>query len=298
MKKNYSNTSIVTFVIIFVIVWVFFSVLYLVSSLNFHNFLISILILILLVIIAVTLFSVASVSCSDKTSKEQEKHFSNSQQTTKPLDESQKNYVLFDDVEGNNIIKYEYEDKMFLLENAINTLSGHGGEDLTFSPEPENEYDKKAVAIFLDEAKVGYVYKGKIQDMLNDWIKRDDFFRGYINKINKPENFVTYKIAFYKNKDTFEHKTFSLVKTGKKIDEDTKRSDNLKLLSEGDAVSVDYDSYDDCYVVYNGYYEEIGELPSSAENFIGEDAKCIGIIESMDYDDNDKPKAKVTVYLL
>lgn len=284
-----------TFSVIFICIWTAVSVIYLFSSLNFHNFLISI----LFSIIAVLSFVAESASRSfDKTAKEKENHFSETQQSTKPLDESQKNYVLFDDVEGNNIIKYEYEDKMFLLENVINTLSGHGGEDLTFSPEPENEYDNKAVAIFLDEAKVGYVYKGKIQDMLNDWIKRNDFFRGYINKINKPENFVTYKIAFYKNKDTFEHKTFSLVKTGKKINEDLKRSDNLELMSEGDAVSVDYDSYDDCFVVYNEDYEEIGELPSSAENFIGEDAKCIGIIESMDYDDNGKPKAKVTIYLL
>lgn len=210
-------------------------------------------------------------------------------------DESIKNYELFDDIVDESILKYKYEESICLDENAIDIVTGHGGEELNFIPEPNNEFDEKAVAIYLHNTKIGYVYKGKIKDMLNDWISRNEIYIGYVNKIFKCENKVTYKIGFYKPMETFESRTFTLVKTNKKIDEDTRRIDNLMYMNEGDPVQIEYNHETYSYIVFDEHYDEIGELPESADNFI-ESNNVIGIVSSLEETDNGKPKAQVTVY--
>ncbi len=216
------------------------------------------------------------------------------------VDESSANYDLFYDVYENSLLCYEYEENMCLNENAATLITGHGGECLEFLQEPENEHDKNAVAIYHDKTKIGYVYKGKIQDMINDWIVRKDFFTGYINKIFITDNKATYKIGFYKPLDSYEHKTFTLTKTKKKIDDTFTREDNLCTVEEGDEVSIEYDSYLDSYIVYNCSYEEIGELGSGATTFIenSDYEKIIGIVTDYSFNDNGSPKLKITVYLI
>lgn len=39
--------------------------------------------------------------------------------------------------------------------------------------EPKNEYDKNAVALLWQERRLGYLYRGSLQDMTNDWLRRD-----------------------------------------------------------------------------------------------------------------------------
>lgn len=215
-------------------------------------------------------------------------------------DDGQKDYSLFHKVSAGYFLKYQYEKDLCMIEDVMDFIVGNGGKEIKFVQEPENEYDDKAVAIYLGDKKLGYVYKGQIQDMINDFITRGDAVVGYINKYSKNENTATYKVGFYRPLSLCESKQYTLAKTGKKVDEYTKRSENLEYCNEGEEITVSFDYESDSYVVYNSLYDEIGELPKKAMDFIGDtDEDSIGgTFDSLDYDENDRPKAKVTIYLI
>lgn len=201
--------------------------------------------------------------------------------------ESEKTYHLFSSIEGDNYLKYEYE-RDLCLSSGVDAadLSGKGGTPITFVQEPDNKYDDKAVAIYLESKKIGYVYRGRTQDMCNDWFKRDMLFIGHLAKINVAENTATYKIGFYRPLAERENKLFPLLRVTKTVEdfEISSRYDNLSVMDEGD--EVDY--YNG--TVYDGT-DELGELSDKAIDFIEQFEKVALIIESLD--DN---KAKIRVY--
>lgn len=201
--------------------------------------------------------------------------------------ESKKTYHLFSSIEGDNYLKYEYE-RNLCLSSGVDAadLSGKGGTPITFVQEPDNKYDDKAVAIYLESKKIGYVYRGRTQDMCNDWFKRDMLFIGHLAKINVAENTATYKIGFYRPLAERENKLFPLLRVTKTVEdfEISSRYDNLSVMDEGD--EVDY--YNG--TVYDGT-DELGELSDKAIDFIEQFEKVALIIESLD--DN---KAKIRVY--
>nr|WP_325300384.1 hypothetical protein [uncultured Dysosmobacter sp.] len=43
---------------------------------------------------------------------------------------------------------------------------------LKTAPEPSNEYDKNAVALLWQGRRLGYLRRGPLQDMTNDWLRR------------------------------------------------------------------------------------------------------------------------------
>lgn len=212
-----------------------------------------------------------------------------------------KNYDLFHDFLDGQFLCYEYEKNVCLLDDSFDAIVGNGGKQITFEFEPENEFDSKAVALYVEGKKIGYVYRDQTQDMIHSYYKQGRMICGYLNKYSVAEKTATYKIGFYKPAEYFENKQFSLVKTSKRIDEYTTRSENLSFCNEGDVLTIECDSFaDDSYVVYADGYAEIGELPKSAVNFIEENnpRKIYGILNSCEEDDNGKLKAKITVYLI
>lgn len=221
-------------------------------------------------------------------------------QHNRPVSDGEKNYNLLDEVHGENVLKYSYEKDICLFEYGYAHLAGNGGKTLKFVQEPDNPYDSEAVAIYLGANKLGYVYRNdKVQKMINDWIRRGEYFTGYLNKFSVADKKATFKIGFYKPFSCYPSKTYSLVRTGKKIDDFETRAGNLLECDVGDCVSVS-SSYSDSYVVFQ--YDctaEIGELPKSAENFLGEydDKDIIGVIREIDDENESAPKAKVEIYV-
>lgn len=218
---------------------------------------------------------------------------------TYPAD-GEMNYDFLEDFYGENYLKYSYEHNFYLFENGYMYLAGNGGKNLRFVQEPQNAYDSNAVAIYLGANKLGYVYRNDpLQKMINDWIRRGEYFTGYLNKFSVADKKATFKIGFYKPLSSFPSKVFSLIKTSKRLDEFTSRADNLLDCEVGDCVRVS--SYlSDSYVVLSDYCEEIGELPKSAENFLEDcynDDNIIGIIREIDDEFETAPKAKVEIYI-
>lgn len=239
-------------------------------------------------------------SRSDYTNGYQKQSTAYTWQYSRPVSDGEKNYDFLEDFYGENYLKYSYEHNFYLFGDGYMYLAGNGGKNLRFVQEPENPYDSNAVAIYLGANKLGYVYRNDgLQKMINDWIKRGEYFTGYLNKFSVADKKATFKIGFYKPLSVFPSKTFSLIRVNKKIDEFTSRADNLLDCDVGDPVKVT--SYlSDTYIVLSEFYKEIGELPKSADKFLEEcydDDNIVGIIREIDDEYETAPKAKVEIYI-
>lgn len=96
------------------------------------------------------------------------------------------------------VLKYVYErDICFIDKENINLVIDNAGKQIEFEKEPDNPYDENAVKINFNGFKLGYVYKGQTQDMINDWIDRQWPTCAYINRYDINEGKATYKVGFY-----------------------------------------------------------------------------------------------------
>ena len=225
------------------------------------------------------------------TSKKNVEHADASVPNTEITD-GKRDFTLLKDVYEDNLLYSQRENNMFCPDGCFEKIPGHAGEFVTFRQEPENEYDGNAVAIYLNDDKIGYVYRGAIQNICNSYIAKGYPVLGHINKYDVEAKKASFKIGFYKPMSETASKTFKLVKTKKKIDDYSRRDDYIWLCKPGDVLRIEEDEYgDDGYIVYDS--GEIGELPKAAEKFIEENGngKIIGVLESID------PDVTVTVYL-
>jgi len=78
----------------------------------------------------------------------------------------------------------------FLLEVAgfryVNNVSIEdiaSGDEAVFVPEPENEYDPRAVRIEIDNKKIGYVNRGQVEAM-HRWIRDEYIIHAFVERLN------------------------------------------------------------------------------------------------------------------
>lgn len=69
--------------------------------------------------------------------------------------------------------------------------------EVTFCSEPNNKYDSKAVGVYEGKEKVGYLYKGVLQDIMNGWLKRGDPVWGTMSSVDLEDNSMKIDMAFY-----------------------------------------------------------------------------------------------------
>lgn len=246
--------------------------------------------------IAKSLFAVVNENKSTTYSKQVEAKESTSQTAYTPLVklESEKNYDLFDKCVDNYYLAYEYEEKIAFPKTAI--ISGNGGKKIIFKQEPNNEYDDRAVALYLDENKIGYLYRGRTQDMVNDWIKKNDYFWGYINKIDVENTTATFKIGFYKDINKLEMKSFKLTRITKKAEEyENSRFENLECCNNGDIVLFETSYETENYIITNEYGDELGELGAKASEWINENKDDIKLIRVNNIEETDSGSYKADI---
>ena len=214
-----------------------------------------------------------------------------------------RDYNLFEEFEDGYILAYSYEPRIVFLidtiEETFPLVIGNAGKTLDFVQEPENPYDEKAIAIYLNSNKIGYVHRGGIQDMIHDCIMRNWRFWGYLNKYSIEEKTATYKIASYKPHELYVSKQFSLIKTRKRVDASCIRADNLLICEIGEVLSVEEDDAEGAYIVYSSRYDEIGELPKRAVLFLEDNAERnpLIVLDELEDDDDGYPNAKIKIYL-
>ena len=91
-------------------------------------------------------------------------------------EKDKQNFHFLPNVIDGKALKYSYEAPLVMLPDVcgVADLIGKTGKSLDIVLEPENEYDSRAVALYLEGKKIGYVHKGRLQDMIHDWIERGD----------------------------------------------------------------------------------------------------------------------------
>lgn len=77
---------------------------------------------------------------------------------------------------GGCVLAYSYDDVKFYppeeLVSKINKVRLQTGEEVQLVQEPENTYDHGAVALYLQNQKIGYLLRNRLQDMANEWISK------------------------------------------------------------------------------------------------------------------------------
>ncbi|MDR1217203.1 MAG: hypothetical protein LBJ99_01310 [Oscillospiraceae bacterium] len=99
-------------------------------------------------------------------------------------------------------IAYHYEKvKVVILSGQEPDFKSlNPGDIVQFAQEQTNSHDKNAVVVESGSRKLGYLYKGKMQDMVNDFINKDDAILSHIDSIDDDNGKITVYIAFYRKK--------------------------------------------------------------------------------------------------
>ena len=122
------------------------------------------------------------------------------QQRTQQSKSDEKKSVV-EDIEGYTL-KYHYHDVEVTSWEYIPRDIKVGNRIICIQ-EPTNEADNNAVMLMFvpQRKKLGYLYRGKIQDMVNDYLSRGDKVVARLSYLSfKPEFSVKIDIAFYKKK--------------------------------------------------------------------------------------------------
>jgi hypothetical protein len=104
-----------------------------------------------------------------------------------------------ENIEGYSI-RYHYEDVNVCVWDGIIPKGTEVGNRIVFIQEKDNDYDPNAILLLLvpQKRKLGYLYRGKLQDMVNDYLNRGDKVTARVSKItSKPIQKVLIDMVFH-----------------------------------------------------------------------------------------------------
>lgn len=170
----------------------------------------------------------------------------------------------FREILESEVKKYEYYHVNIFTPDDIDAVPLKLDDYIEFMLEPSNPYDSKAVLLLHDDNKIGYLYRGKIKDLVYDFINQDKTVIAFIDSVNGFN--YTVHIGCYENYldavSDMNKKTLSLCGLNK---DDScfpglKRYESLQASTVGDIVTLEYDIVDEKYIAYDGDGNKIGEL--------------------------------------
>ena len=171
------------------------------------------------------------------------------------------------------------------------------GAAVTLRQDKENQHDNKAVAVSIGGQDIGFLYRGKLQDMANDWMKTERPILAMVDTVTPAE--LKIKLCFYdeprlqrmqaKNPNP---KAYKLTRCYSAATQDA-----ICTLDEWIELDIEEDYESGGYnASYLGDY--VGHLPAAAADLIekwgGED-NCTAYVANVDM--NDKDKYTISIYL-
>jgi len=178
------------------------------------------------------------------------------------------------------------------------------GDMITLIQEPSNKYDTNAVIVMANEIKLGYLYKGALQEIANRFLKSQLPIFSCISTIEDDTRTIEIFLGFYQDDySSYQHsldsgkphKKFKLVSNFNEEMQDTISSlywsDNYK----GTKVFLHYDYDKDKYCVSD--IDDIGYMPKSAHQHIEAGNLDTAFIEDIIENENDKYVVTVTLPL-
>ncbi len=187
-------------------------------------------------------------------------------------------------------LKYSYESvELYVVENnKPNFAQLSLGSSIDFIPEPTNEYDSKAIMVYTNGIKLGYLNKGTLQDMVNDYLNKSLPIVSHLTYLDNETTSIKVFIGFYKGNPYKEllanpnsYKKFKL--TG---NTNSDMQDNIYCLPDnpvGFKLDISYDFEKEKYLVY-----DIGYIPKNMEEYLFDDNTNKIFVDEVTENDNDK----------
>ncbi len=192
-------------------------------------------------------------------------------------------------VVNSKYLRYYYSKVKIATEKSLNLDTSLIGKWVELVQEPTNQYDENAIMVSYNDTKLGYLFKGTLQDMANRWLSSSDG-KELLSKVEDIENNIVYVyLAFYEPiSENMVENTFKFTISAKNYDE--------WYPYEGQELYFNYDFEKEKYSV-----DELGYAPKSATSFIESiqnEKGYISYISKLDEKDNGSYFATVeTIYI-
>lgn len=195
---------------------------------------------------------------------------------------------------------YDFEDVNLFVPDAAAFSKMSVGTKLNARQEPENSYDKKAVRLEWNRDTLAYFYRGKLQDMANDYLRLGGHVHGIVTALMPDEKKIAAHLGFYKGAHQDELSSFLKKNPGAKAYKLTgsaseAKQSNIMISNIGEQCDLEYDCDKDKYLVTAG--DELGYLPSSAAKLVDEHGEANCSVFIAEIDTNDSGKYYASVYL-
>ena len=202
------------------------------------------------------------------------------------------------------IIKKYCSDYLCFLDDNFFRLSGMVNKEIYFES-VSSKVNNNSIGVNLTETdeRIGYVYKGKTQNDISEWLSSGKPVIGKIIKateleFNKPV--VIFQAGFYDTLANFDFQTFPIIKTDILDDLNTKRAENLIKCKTGSQLLYEKNPADNTYVLTDtNSLREVGELPKSAIRFIEQtQGQKIILLDNIEPAASDTVTASAKIYTL
>lgn len=186
-------------------------------------------------------------------------------------------------------LRYYYSKVKIATEKSLNLDTSLIGKWVELVQEPTNQYDENAIMVSYNDTKLGYLFKGTLQDMANRWLSSSDD-KELLSKVEDIENNIVYVyLAFYEPiSENMVENMFKFTISAKNYDE--------WYPYEGQELYFNYDFEKEKYSV-----DELGYAPKSATSFIESiqnEKGYISYISKLDEKNNGSYSATVeTIYI-
>lgn len=167
------------------------------------------------------------------------------------------------------------------------------GEYVEIRPEPDNQYDDKALALYYMRNKIGYLPANRLQEMYYAFINRNGSVKARAASFSGDRLLVA--IAYFDKIKPFEvdksvnHKVFTLSGSGSE-----EKQGNLSVCENGNEVTLSWNAESGKLDV-NLDNLDIGYLPKAAEEYVSTLSDFKAFIQEVYEDENDKYKAKIVI---
>lgn len=184
---------------------------------------------------------------------------------------------------------YEYHNEPY---NKMSSIS-YSGDNSRIMHQTDDD-GQEHIYILCGDTIHGELPESNRKQMIIDYMNRGDVVGVAI------ENDNTVYLAFYRDIEYIKPRRKSMKRQLRAV----KQYDNLSMVSVGDYVSMEYDEYEEKYVVYRGDYE-IGHLGEDVIKKVQEQAFITSILsrpkppfgQIIEVDDDfDNPKCRIEIY--
>lgn len=199
-----------------------------------------------------------------------------------------------------SILAYDYEDVNLFVPNADTFSDLSIGFKLYAYQEKDNVHDPNAVCFHNSRITYAYFFKGKLQDMANDYLSCGGDVMAIVTDMNPDEKKISAHIGYFKQKDQDEFKSYIRKNKNAKTyrltgNTSEEKQFNLACSKIGEKCEIEYDFDKDKYIVING--DEIGYLPATGTKIINEHGEDNCSVFIADIGENDSGKSYACVYI-